>query len=126
MKTLFLLLILFLSGCSTIHDWTSQAGAIDIKNYDASKKLAQDLLKTWQLNSGVIRGALGEKLMEFPAGVVGAMNELDRLSKLETPTDFELGYSLGARVRMLGAIVQEALRLYSPEILKFIPSLLAL
>lgn len=126
MRAIILILAILLSSCSWWHGVVGDAGKIDLQNYDASKQLAKDFLKTWPLNSGFLRGALGEKLQEFPAGVVGAMDQLDRLAMKQEFTDFELGFSLGARVRMLGAIVQEALKLYSPEVLKFVPSLLSL
>jgi hypothetical protein len=56
------------------------------------------------------------------------MDQLDKMA-MEDPakwTDFELGMSLGLRVRMLSSIVQQALSLYAPEVMRYLPSILAL
>jgi hypothetical protein len=92
-----------------------------VKNYEASVQIAKDLLKTWRLNSGFIRGSLGDKLNQFPAEAIKAMNDLDRLAAKKEIDDFDLGYSLGARVRLMGAIIQNTLKQYAPEVLKYIP-----
>jgi len=94
----------------------------DVANAEMSKEAAAKLLKTWPVNSGFVRGALGPGRMgELPKGVVDAMDELDRLAKKTSWTDFELGESIGLRVRLLTEVVAQALKLYAPEILKYIP-----
>jgi hypothetical protein len=127
MKALIIgILMVGLLGCSTIHEWTKTAGELDIKNAEATKQLARDMLKTWSLNSGIIRGALGEQLREFPASAVEAMDELDKLASKIEWTDQELGYSIGYRLRMLNAVVQSALKLYAPDLLKMVPGVLGI
>ncbi len=116
----------FLGGCSSMQSGMAKAGQIDLKNATATRQLAKDLLSTWKLNSGFIRGALGPKISELPNQAVEAMKELDALAEKTDANDYDLGYSLGVRVRMLGSVVMEAFKLYSPEVLKFVPSVLAL
>jgi hypothetical protein len=119
---MLILLFLFLSlGCSAIRGNIQSIVAEDVKNYEASVQIAKDLLKTWRLNSGFIRGSLGDKLNQFPAEAIKAMNDLDRLAAKKEIDDFDLGYSLGARVRLMGAIIQNTLKQYAPEVLKYIP-----
>ncbi len=123
-----IILPILLVGCSGMNAFVGDMGQIDLRNAEASRKLARELLSTWRLNSGFIRGVLQEKVAELPKGVVDAMDQLDSMA-LEDPAkldDFELGKSLGLRVRMLSSLVQQALSLYAPEVMKYIPSLLAL
>jgi len=109
-------------GCATIQVISEQ----DLKNAETSKIIAKNLLSTWKLNSGFIRGALGNKISELPNQAVEAMNELDKLAEKTDLTDYDLGYSLGLRVRALSSIVQEVFKIYAPEVLKYLPSLLTL
>lgn len=124
MKKILLMLALaaILSfGCASMGK-----GIIDIANEDAanaeiSKEVANKFLKTWSINSGFVRGSLGDRINQLPVGVVKAMDELDALAAKTSWTDFELGYSLGLRIRLLSEIVAQALKLYAPEVLKYIP-----
>lgn len=122
---LIVLIAVVLAGCSQTSQWVTK---IDAQNAEISRKLAKDFLSTWRINSGFIRGALAEKIAELPQGAVSAMDQLDALA-LEDPAkldDFKLGMSLGLRVRMLSQVVQSAIKIYAPEILQFVPSVLAL
>lgn len=121
-SVVMILALVVLIGCATMQVISEQ----DLKNAETSKIVAKNLLSTWKLNSGFIRGALGTRILELPFQAVSAMNELDELAEKTNLTDYDLGYSLGLRVRALGAVVQEAFRLYAPEILKYLPSLLTL
>jgi len=125
---LFLLVITisFSSGCSYIRKGMVGLGQWDVKNAEATKKMAKDFLSTWPLNSGFIRASLGEGIDKLPHQAVKAMDELDGLSKKTDWTDFELGASLGLRVRMLGSLVVATLQQYFPNVLKDIPSLVEL
>ena len=117
-----LILCLFLVSCAGIQAISNE----DLKNAESSRIIAKNLLSTWKLNSGFIRGALGSNISQLPAQAVDAMNELDKLAEKINLNDFDLGYSLGLRIRALSSIVQEAFRMYAPEILKYLPSLLKL
>jgi len=101
-------------------------GQWDIKNAEATKKMAKDFLSTWPLNSGFIRASLGEGIDKLPHQAVKAMDELDALAAKTEWNDFELGSSLGLRVRMLGSLVVSTLQQYFPNVLKDVPSLVDL
>ena len=120
-KFIILIMVLFLMGCASIRADLVKLSQEDIQNAEATRVLSKNLLLTWSLNSGFIRGTLGDRLNQLPAEAVKAMDELDVLSGKIEWSDFELGYSLGLRVRLLGEIVANALKLYAPEILKFLP-----
>jgi len=113
-------------GCSVIRKEIVGMGQWDIKNAESSRQLAKDFLSTWPLNSGFIRASLGENIGKLPHQAVKAMDELDALAAKTEWNDFELGSSLGLRVRMLSSLVVSILQQYFPEILKDVPSLLML
>ena len=133
-QKIFIILIgiIFLAGltsCGAIRKDLIKLSESDLKNAETTRIVAQNMLKTWQINSGFIKGVMGLKMMELPAAILNAFEELDALAiKAEKGklNDFELGYSLGIRIRMLSAVVQQAINQYAPEILQYLPSLLAL
>lgn len=118
---LVFILVVSLISCAGIRADLVKLSQEDIQNAEATRVISKNLLLTWGLNSGFLRGALGDRLNQLPAEAIKAMDELDVLSGKIEWSDFELGYSLGLRVRLLGEIVTNALRLYAPEILKFLP-----
>jgi len=118
---LILFLVVSLVGCASIRADLIKLSQEDFQNAEATRVISKNLLLTWGLNSGFLRGALGDRLNQLPAEAVKAMDELDTLAKKIEWNDFELGYSLGLRVRLLGEVVTNALKLYAPEILKFLP-----
>ena len=116
------ILLATIIGCAAFRKDIVQITEEDKLNAEASKACAKNLLATWSVNSGFIRGSLGpDRMNALPMGVVKAMDELDILAAKTTWTDFELGYSLGLRVRLLSEVVAQALKLYAPEVLKYIP-----
>ena len=116
----------FTSGCSVIRKEIVKMGQWDIKNAEASRQVAKDILSTWLLNSGFIRASLGEGMGKLPNQAVKAMDELDLLAAKTEWSDFELGSSLGLRVRMLGSLIVSTLQQYFPGVLKDVPDLLML
>lgn len=117
---IILIPVIMFFGCSH-HQTVSDFGKWDIQNAATSRQLAEDLLSTWSLNSGFIRGALGTRIDQLPQSAVLAMDRLDELADKEEPlSDKELGETLGLRVRMLGALVRQALEMFAPEILTYI------
>ena len=123
---LFIFVLVFTPGCSTISRGIVGLGQWDVKNAEATKKMAKDFLSTWPLNSGFIRASLGENIDKLPHQAVKAMDELDALAVKTGWSDFELGSSLGLRVRMLGSLIVATLQQYFPNVLKDIPSLVEL
>ncbi len=117
---LALFLVVSLIGCASIRGDLIQLSQEDLANAEASRTIAKNLLLTWNLNSGFVRGALGDRLNQLPAEAVKAMDELDSLAGKIEWTDNELGRSLGFRVRLLGEVVTNALKLYAPEVLKYL------
>jgi len=118
--------IVLTSGCSAIRKEIVNVGQWDVKNAESTRKLAKDFLSTWSLNSGFIRASLGENIGKLPHQAVQAMDELDILATKTEWSDFELGSSLGLRVRMLGSLIVSTLQQYFPNILKDVPDLLML
>lgn len=130
MKTLIPILIcLVLCGCSTLRETATDISGEEVKNLEAARQVAKDYLTIWPMQSGFIKGALGPRMDEMPEQVVAAINELDQLAEQLNaidPNDIkdqDLGLSLGLRVRLLGAVVKEALEMYAPDVLDLIPLL---
>lgn len=120
-KVLIITVLAFSLSCTSIRGNLVSLSEQDIKNAETSRVVAKNLLSTWKLNSGFIRGALGDRINQLPVGVVKALDELDLLAEKTGPNDFDLGYSLGLRVRLLGELVANALKLYAPEVLQYLP-----
>jgi len=124
---ILLLLVVATGGCSMMRDSAIGVSNEEYKNYLATQTVARNYLQIWPIQSGFIHGALDHRQGEFPEYVIEAMNELDALAaKLgntdpNSIADYDLGLSLGLRVRLLGAVVEEALRMYAPDILGVLP-----
>jgi len=117
---LVFLIPLFL-GCTAMQKSIINLSKTDLKNAETSRVLAKNLISTWEINSGFIRGALGDRLNKLPAEIVKAMDELDKISEQTEWNDFQLGYSLGVRARLLGDLILNALKIYAPDVLQYIP-----
>ncbi len=117
----FLFLFLFSFGCSNIQKGLVSLSEQDLKNAETTRTVAKNLLSTWMLNSGFIKGALGSTITQLPNEAVKAMEELDKLAKKTDLDDYDLGYSLGVRVNILNQLVMNAIKIYAPQILQYIP-----
>lgn len=113
-------MILVLMGCTSLQKSALKISSVDLKNAEVSRQVAKDLLSTWKLNSGFIRGSLGDGINQFPHEAIQAMDKLDELSEKTEWNDFDLGYSLGARVRLAGELVVQAIKHYFPKLLEYI------
>lgn len=109
----------FLTSCSLGRQASMGIVQDDIQDIDDFKYSADLLLQTWQLNSGLIKGALGTHFEELPAEVVQAIMELDELSKKwDAPSDYEYGYAMGLRLRINMKIIAQFIDKYAPYLLK--------
>lgn len=122
-----LLLCLLVAGCAMIRQTAIDISEEEVKNAEAARIVAVNYLSIWPIQSGMIRGALGARIEELPVQAVSAMDELDQLAEqmndVSDPNDYDLGLSLGLRVRLLGSVVQEALEIYAPDIINLVPIL---
>lgn len=119
MKHLAIIIIaLSLAGCGAMRQGAIRISEEEWKNADCVIEIAETYLLIWPVQSGLIRGALGPDMDKLPAEAVRAMGELDELAKRPSAdmTDQDWGYSLGLRVRIMGTIVMEALKLYAPDV----------
>ena len=114
---------LMLAGCGAMRVGLVEMSKEDVKNAEAVREAATNFLSTWELNSGFIKGSLGQaRLTEFPMQFISAMTELDILAEMKDElTDHDLGYSLGLRVRTLEALMQSTLETYAADVLDLIP-----
>lgn len=128
MKTVIALFctIILICGCTMMRETAIDISEEELLNAEMAREVASNYLSMWSIQSGFIRGALGSRIDELPAQAVNAMDELDQLAIADpnSYTDYDLGLSLGLRARLLGSVVQEALRMYAPDILDLLPILL--
>ncbi len=117
---LILFLVVFMVSCTSLQKSAIKVSEIDLKNAEATRISAKNLLSTWKLNSGFIRGSLGDAINQFPHEAVKAMDDLDKLADKTDINDFDLGYSLGARIRLAGEIIVQAIKHYFPKLLEYI------
>jgi hypothetical protein len=115
---LLIVLTLLLSSCAAMRGAAIRISEEEWKNADACREIAETYLLIWPIQSGLIRGALGDDLSKLPSEAVAAMGELDELAKRPSKkmSDQDWGYSLGLRVRIMSTIVMEALRIYAPDV----------
>ena len=119
------LCLLLGSGCAFFRRSALRLSEEDLKNAEVSRTIAKNCLKTWPLNSGFIRKALGSSIDKLPKEAVTAMDELDTLAaKKEELTDKEAGEVLGLKVIFAGSLVREAVKQYAPDILDLLPAVL--
>ena len=110
-----------LAGCGAMRVGLVEMSKEDVKNAEATREAAHNFISTWNLNSGFIKGALGDRITEFPMQFVEAMDELDTVANMEEIVDYDLGYFLGLRVRTLETLIQETLKIYAPDIFDLVP-----
>lgn len=123
--TLLVVSSFLLMGCGLMRQTLLDISEEELKNAETARELAKNYLEIWPIQSGLIRGSLGSRLEEMPTQATNAMDELDDLSaRCADPndcSDYDLGLSLGLRVRLLGSVVQEALKVYAPDVIDVIP-----
>ena len=124
-KLIIFSLCIVLCGCSTFRQTALDISIEEVENAKTTREVALNYLKSWPVFSGLIRGALGPQMQDLPLQAVDAMDELDDLAmRVDECSDQELGYSLGLKIRLLNAVVIEALEFYAPQLLDFLPILL--
>jgi len=113
--------ILQCAGCEMTRQCAIDISKENIKNAETMREVSLNCLSVWQIQSGFIKGALGSRIDELPNEAIEAMDELDRLAALPEKSDYELGYFLGLKVRLLSSVVQAAIEKYVPEVTRFLP-----
>ena len=134
-----LLICLMLGACASINP---QISKFDLANYEANKQLAKDQLITWSFNSGFISGMgltnkiafpikNGEELraiINSPTALL-ALNDLDEICKklgYWKDVDFDLGFSLGTKVRAGSQVAIQFVKDFFPQLMKYAPILFGL
>ena len=121
-KTVLLVCLSFLilSGCSPIRQVAIDLSVENVKNAEAMREVSINCLSVWPIQSGFIKGALGNRINELPKEAIEAIDELDRLAELTEQTDYELGLFLGMKVRLLSSVVRVALEKYAPDLVEYL------
>lgn len=117
---LVMLVTLLVAGCSVVRQQGVDLSVENIKNAEAIREISLNCISVWPIQSGFIKGVLGDRINELPAETLGALKELDRLAEQTEQTDYELGWFLGTKVRILKFVIQTAIEKYVPDIVEFL------
>jgi len=134
-----LLSIVLLAGLFSCASVNPQITKFDLANYEANKQLAKDGMVTWSFNSGFIAGLGLTNPIAFPIknsdelravinspATVLALNDLDVICKklgYWKDEDFDLGFSLGAKVRAGSQAAIQFVKDWFPQLMKYAPML---
>jgi len=118
--TIMLVTVFLCSGCVMTRQCAIDISKENIKNAETIKEVSSNCLSVWEIQSGFIKGALGNRINELPKEAIEAIDELDRLAALPELSDYELGYFLGLKVRMLNSVIETAIKKYAPELTVFL------
>ena len=110
-------IILQCAGCALLRQSAIDISTENIKNAEAIREVSKNCISVWPVQSGFLKGTLGYRINELPNESIEAIEELDRLAALPERTDYELGYFLGLKVRLLSSAVKVAIDKYVPGFL---------
>ena len=122
MKLMIVLLVL-VGGCSILRQAGEDYCDESKLNTNSIRSTSRCILDAWPTRHGLIVGTLGPRIEELPKECIDAMDELDTLSAVDPNnlTDYQLGKTLGLNVRLLMKTVEEILKKYAPEVLRYMP-----
>lgn len=89
---------------------------------ETGREVSEILKDNWLWILGVVRGAINTD--QLSAETVKAMEESEQLAKKEELTDYELGYFLGLRIRIINSVSMQVLQQYAPEVFELLPLVL--
>ncbi len=126
--TTLLTVVLLTVGCAPIRKNAIKLSETEVKNLAATQIVARNYLTIWPMQSGFLHGLMAHRQDEMPEHIVDAISQLDDLSEMmladpNNMLDYDLGLTLGLRVRMIGAIVEEVVDIYAPDMLSVVPLL---
>lgn len=119
--TIVLMLAIFISGCSGLRSTALELSVENIENAEAVREISSNCISVWPVQSGFIKGVLGDRINELPKETIEAIQELDRLAEQTERTDHELGIFLGTKIRILKFIIQAAIERYVPDVVEILP-----
>lgn len=115
-----------LSGCAIYREIAKTSAAENLENAKASRQLGDSILDTWDLNFGALDALTRGDYGKIPTEVTKVLKKMNELSKKnrEERTDYDKGYALGAMASLASPFVLEYIKLYAPDIVKYIPAFL--
>ena len=115
-----------LGGCAIYRELAKTTAAENLANAEATRELGDSILDTWGLNFGAMdaltRGQYGKITTEI-GKVIEKMNELSKKTR-EDRTDYDKGYAVCAVASIASPFVLQYIKLYAPDIVKYIPAFL--
>ena len=119
-KTVLLVCLSFLIGCSPARRIAIGISVENVKNAEAMREISKNCQDTWPVLSGFIEGTIGSRMNELPYEVKEAKEALDRLSDLPELTDYETGLFLGLKIRLLNSVVRVTFEKYAPDLIEYL------
>lgn len=121
MKKLIIFTLLLVAGCSPMRQVAIDTSTENIQNAETMREVARNCQSAWAIQSGFIKGVLGNRIEELPNDVIKAIEELDRLAEQTELSDEKLGFFLGLKVLLWDSVVQVILEKYAPNVIEFLP-----
>lgn len=124
MKLLVLfLLIPILWGCSSVNKFTLEASQQDLKNAINTRQIADNLMSTWSLNSGVLQCAFTDTLPPITLRKIQRIDEAVKKSNRWNQADWDRGCFLGLETDLATHQAEELLKKLIPLITRAVGSL---
>jgi len=120
MRRLVIVLMVVLTSCSPIRKVAIDISEENMKNAETMKEVSQNCISVWPIQSGFIKGALGNRINELPKETVEAIEELDRLAQISEPTDYEIGLFLGLKINLMSSTASKFLERYAPGVVQLL------
>lgn len=117
------LLIPLIWGCSSVNKFTLEASQQDLKNAENSRKIADNLMSTWSLNSGWIQCAMTDTIPPITLRKVQAIDKMVKEANRWSKEDYQKGCFLGLETDLATHQAEELLKKLIPLITRAVGSL---
>lgn len=121
MRTLILITLLLVAGCATTRQGVLDISTEKVKNAEAMREVAENCRSIGLMQLGFIEAALGNRVKELPQEDLAAIKRFRILAEKPELSDYELGFFLGLKVRLMSSVVQEILEKYAPDVIDLFP-----
>lgn len=118
-KLLILFLIFAFMGCAGVRTGIEDMVKEDAKNVATMRFAANNIMESWPMWSGFIKGYLG---VDITTRITVELNVIDAMSAEVERTDMVRGYVLGSVLRFHLNNLLEGLQSVAPDIIGMLPT----
>jgi len=123
MKSLWIIALVILVlpvmlGCSQVRTWSIQASQEDLANAVVSRQVADNLMSTWSLNSGLAQCGLADYLPPVTLRKIQAIDQSVKDAGKWSLDDYNRGCFLGRQGELTIKSIQDLIEKLIPIVLK--------